>query len=58
MIKMELRDETSEKTRDSGKERWKHLGLEYIQHEQIPKEGINQLDATRLRIMFCVSFTN
>ena len=51
-------DEMSEEIWTPEKKRWKHLDLEFINHEQTPKEGIDHLDETRIRIMLCVSFTN
>ena len=43
-----------------GKERkkWNNRKREFIHQEQTPKEGINHLDETRIRIMSCLSFTN
>ena len=38
------------------KKRWKHLELEFIPHEQTPKEGINHLDEIRIRFIVCLSF--
>ena len=51
-------DEMAEENLNSGKEKMKHLELEFIQEEQTLKERINHLDETRIRIMLCVSFTN
>ena len=36
----------------------KHLELEFIHQEQAPKEGINHLEETRIRITLCVSIPN
>ena len=48
----------AEKTLNSEKENMKHLGLEFIHHEQTPKEGITQLAKRRIRNMLCLSSTN
>ena len=37
-------DEIAGKTWTPEKKGWKYLGLEFIQREQTPKEGINQLE--------------
>ena len=34
----------------------KHLELEFIPHEQTPKEGIIHLDEIRIRFIVCLSF--
>ena len=34
----------------------KHLELEFIPHEQTPKEGITRLDEIRIRFIVCLSF--
>ena len=41
---------------NSGKEKMKNLELEFIQHEQTPKEGITHLDGIRIRFIVCLSF--
>ena len=51
-------DEMAEEIWTPEKKRWKHLELEFIHREQTPKEGINHLDETRIRITLCLSFTN
>ena len=38
------------------KKKWKHLELEFIPHEQTPKEGIIHLDEIRIRFIVCLSF--
>ena len=42
---------------NSGKrKRCKHLELEFIPHEQTPKERINQFEEMRIRFIVCLSF--
>ena len=48
---MELRDDITEKTWNSRKEKMSDLEPRYYSHEQCPKEGINQLDERRIRIL-------
>ena len=56
MIKMELRDGTSEKLEIRENKRWKHLKLEFIHQEQALKEGITHLDEIRIRFIVSLSF--
>ena len=49
-------DEMAEKTLNSEKENMKHLGLEFIHHEQTPKEGITHFEEIRIRFIVCLSF--
>ena len=49
-------DEMAEEIWTSEKKRWKHLELEFIPHEQTPKEGITRLDEIRIRFIVCLSF--
>ena len=49
-------DEMAEEILNSGKEKMKHLELEFIHQEQTPKEGINHLDEIRIRFIVCLSF--
>ena len=46
----------AEEILNSGKEKMKHLELEFIQQEQTPKEGITHLDEIRIRFIVCLSF--
>ena len=46
----------AEEIRTPGKEKMKHLGLEFIHQEQTPKEGITHLDGIRIRFIVCLSF--
>ena len=49
-------DEMAEENLNSGKEKMKTLGLEFIHQEQTPKEVINHLDEIRIRFIVCLSF--
>ena len=53
---MELRDEIIERAWNSGKEKMKHLELEFIPHEQTPKKGITHFEEIRIRFIVCLSF--
>ena len=49
-------DDMAEEIELREKKRWKHLELEFIPHEQTPKERIKHFEELRLRFIVCLSF--
>lgn len=49
-------DKMAEEILNSGKEKMKHLKLEFIHQEQTPKEGITHFDEIRIIFIVCLSF--
>ena len=49
-------DEMAEEIELRKRKDGEHLELEFIHHEQTPKEGINHLGEIRIRFIVCLSF--